>query len=65
MLDTNMTAKERARQIIEELPEDSSFDEVLKELALHRMIARGLDDLENGRSVMHDEMKKRVESWLK
>ena len=65
MSQADMTAKERARQIIEDLPEDSSFDEVLKELAMHRMIDRGLDDLANGRTVTHDEMKRRVESWLK
>jgi len=65
MPNSNVTAKEKARQIIDDLPEDTSFDEVLKELAMHRMIDRGLDDLDIGRTVPHEEVKRRVESWLK
>lgn len=65
MSDINVTAKEKARQIIDDLPEDTSFDEVLKELAMHRMIERGLDDLDSGRVVSHEQVKRRVESWLK
>lgn len=54
----DMTAKEKARQIIDELPEDSSFDEVLKELAMHRLIDRGLDDLEQDRVQSHEQVKR-------
>jgi len=54
-----------AKQIIDELPEDSSFDQLLRELAMHRMIGRGLDDLDHGRAITHEQMKARVASWFK
>lgn len=54
----DMTAKEKAWQIIDELPGDSSFDEVLKELAMHRLIDRGLDDLEQDRVQSHEQVKR-------
>ncbi len=57
--------KQVAKQIIDELPDDSSFDELLRELAMHRMIARGLDDLDHGRTITHEQMKARVASWFK
>ena len=39
-----MTApKQEAKKVIDSLPEDTSYDEILKELAFDRMIQRGPD----------------------
>ena len=62
---TPTTAREQMLQILEEQPEDSSFDELLHELALARMIDRGLEDSENGRTISHEEMSARAASWGK
>ena len=45
------SVKDEMKRIIQEQPDDSSFDEILSELALARMIDRGLRDSEAGRSV--------------
>jgi len=37
--------KERMIKIISEQPEDSSFDEILCELSMNRMIQKGIDIL--------------------
>lgn len=58
-------AKTRIRELLEEQPEDSSFDEILRELALHRMIERGLADADAGRTLSHEEMGRRIDSWAK
>ncbi len=55
--------KEMMTQIIAQQPDDSSFDEIFRELALARMIDRGLADSDAGRTVAHEEMKRRIESW--
>ena len=52
-----------AKKIIDSLPEDSSYDEILKELAFDRMIERGLDDSKNGKTISNDEMKHRLKQW--
>ena len=39
---TMMTAKEKMVQIIQEQPEDSSFEELLRELAFALMVERGI-----------------------
>lgn len=51
--------------IIQSQPDDSSYDEILRELAFKRMIERGLADSDNGRVISHEEMKKQVKEWQK
>jgi len=59
-----MTApKMNAKNIIDSLPDDSSYDEILKELAFDRMIERGLNDSKNSKTISSDEMKHRLKQW--
>jgi predicted transcriptional regulator len=57
------SGKEQMVQIIEAQPEGSSFVEILRELAFARMIERGLEDVDQGRTVSHEEVRREVESW--
>ncbi len=59
------TAKEEMIGIINEQPEDSSYDELLRELAFKRMVDRGLDDARNGRTITNEDMERRIRSWQK
>ena len=65
MATVEMTPKEHMLQMIEELPEDSSYEEILRELAFARMVERGLADSEAGRTISHEEMGRRIASWAK
>ena len=60
---TNKTAKDRMLEILGEQPDDSSFDDLLAELTVARMVERGLADSENGETISHEEMIRRVASW--
>lgn len=51
-------------KILEEQPDDSTYDQLLRELAFQKMIQRGLDDSDKGRTISHDEVRRRIESWL-
>lgn len=57
------SVKEQMTHFIQEQPEDSSFDEILRELAFHRMIENGLKDSQENRTISHDEMKRRIKTW--
>lgn len=50
-------------EIIQEQPEDSSYDEILRELAFARMVERGLADSDEGRTFSSEEMEARISSW--
>jgi len=47
------------------LPEDSSYEDILRELAFERMVECGLADAKAGRTISSEEMKRRIESWAK
>ncbi|GFP18894.1 hypothetical protein HKBW3S03_00399 [Candidatus Hakubella thermalkaliphila] len=56
-------AKDTMIRIIQEQPEDSSFDEILRELAFTKMVDRGLADSDAGRVISYEEMEKWIKSW--
>jgi predicted transcriptional regulator len=56
-------AKQAVVELVESMPDDSSFDEIVQELLMNRMIERGLADVEAGRTISDDEMAKTIESW--
>lgn len=59
------TAKEELARLIQEQPEDSSPEEIVRELAFHLMVERGLADADAGRTVSDEEMGRRIRSWRK
>ncbi len=59
------TAKEEAIRIVAELPDDISFDDIVRELAFARMIECGLEDSDAGRVISDEELGRRIESWRK
>lgn len=59
------TVKERVSEIIQAQPDDSSFDEILRELAFSRMVERGLVDSREGRTISNEEMAHRIRTWQK
>lgn len=58
-----MTTKERMKEMIEEQPDDASYDEIMRELAFARMVERGLADARAGRVISNEEMGKRIRLW--
>ncbi len=57
--------KEQLRRVIDAQPDDSSYEELLKELAFAAMVERGLADVHAGRTISHEEMRATLESWRK
>ena len=58
-----MTIKEKMAEIINELPDDSTYDEILRELAFRRMVERGLKNSNEGKTINNVEMERRIKSW--
>lgn len=57
------TAKEELTRLIEEQPEDSSREEIVRELAFHVMVQRGLADSDANRAISDEDMARRIRSW--
>lgn len=58
-----LSAKEQMAKIVAAQPDDSSYDEILRELAFARMIERGLADSDARRLISNEDMGRRIRSW--
>ena len=59
------TAKEIMAKIIQDQPDDASYEEILRELVFERMIEKGLEDSRKGMLISNEDLKKRINSWQK
>jgi|TARA_B110000263_G_scaffold248858_1_gene264820 predicted transcriptional regulator len=59
------TAKDDITRIVQAQPEDSSPEEIVRELAFHVMVERGLADADAGRTISNEDMARRIRSWQK
>ena len=57
------TAKEEIKRLIEQQPDDSSFEELIKELAFSVAVRQSLEDSDAGRAVPNEEMRRRIRTW--
>lgn len=56
-------AKEDLTRLIQAQPDNSSPEEIVRELAFHVMVERGLADSDAKRVFTNDEMARRIRSW--
>ena len=55
-------AKEALTKLVQKQPEDSSSEQIVRELAFHVMIERGLSDSAQGNVLSNEEMGKRIKT---
>ena len=53
------------KALIEQQPEDATYEEIMRELAFERMVERGLADVRNGRTISNEEAGRRIRLWQK
>jgi hypothetical protein len=54
------SAKKAARELIDQLPESVSWDDLMYELYVKQNIEEGLKELDEGRGIPHAEVKRRL-----
>jgi predicted transcriptional regulator len=59
------TAKDIITELVQRQPDDSSYDEIVRELTFDLMVQRGLKDSDEGRTISNQEMERRINTWLK
>jgi predicted transcriptional regulator len=59
-----MSQKELVLEAIRELPDDASIDLIADRVDFIAGIQKGIDDLDNGNIITHDEVKRQLASWL-
>ena len=58
------SAKQMVLEAVHRLPEEASFHDIADEVAFLAAIREGQDDVEKGRVISNEEMKRRLDAWL-
>ncbi|MBI2001748.1 MAG: hypothetical protein HYT85_13250 [candidate division NC10 bacterium] len=56
--------KQAALRVIGQMPDDASLEDIMYELYFRQRIDRGLRELEEGKTVSHEEVKRGLVKWL-
>jgi predicted transcriptional regulator len=54
------TVKEEARKLLERLPDEASWDDLMYEIYVQKKIDMGLKAAEAGKLIPHEEVKRRL-----
>ena len=58
------TAKEQVRKMLDQLPDDASFEDIQYHIYVQEKIERGLKDIQEGRVLSQEEVEERMSKWL-
>jgi predicted transcriptional regulator len=58
------TAKQEVRSLLDQIPDDATFEDIQYHIYVREKIERGLNDVEEGRVVSEEEMERRMQKWL-
>ena len=59
-----MTEKEIALETIRGLPDDCTLNEIAERIKFMAAVQNGLDQLDKGEGIPHEEVKKQLALWL-
>jgi predicted transcriptional regulator len=59
-----MTEKEIVLATIQALPDDCSLEEIAERVEFMAAVQKGLDQLDKGEGIPHEELKRQLASWL-
>jgi predicted transcriptional regulator len=58
------TPKEEVRKLLDQIPDDSTFEDIQYHIYVREKIVRGLKDVEEGRVLRHEEVERKMAKWL-
>ena len=56
--------KKQVIQMIQSLPEEVTIDDIMAELYFKLQVDAGLNELNEGKGIPHEEVEKRISKWL-
>lgn len=59
-----MTQKKLVLEAINELPDEASLAEIAERIEFLAAIQKGIDQLDRGEGIPHEEVKRQLATWL-
>ncbi len=57
--------KEKVITMIQNMPKDTSIEDIMAELYFRYEVDEGLKQLDEGKGIPHEQVEKRMKKWLK
>jgi predicted transcriptional regulator len=58
------TAKEEVRRMLDQIPDDATFEDIQYHIYVREKIERGLKDIQEGNLLSQEEVEQRMSKWL-
>ena len=58
------TAKEEVRRILDQIPDDATFEDIHYHIYVREKIECGLKDIQEGRLLSQEEVEQRMSRWF-
>ena len=58
------TAKDEVRELLQQLPEDASLEDIQYHIYVRQKIQNGLEAVREGRLLSQEEVERRMDRWL-
>lgn len=58
------TAKEEVRKLLENIPDDASYEDIQYHIYVREKIERAMKEADEGHFVSEEEMERRLSRWL-
>lgn len=58
------TAKDEVRELLDQIPDDATLEQIQYHIYVRQKIERGLAEVESGKTISHEEMEARIARWL-
>jgi hypothetical protein len=59
------TIKDRVIESIKKLPDDANYDDIMESIYVLQMISEGIEQLDKGEYISHEDIKEKFRKWLK
>ena len=56
--------KEQVIKLVETLPEEVTIDDIMREFYFKIQVDKGLQELDEGMGILHNEVERRLSRWL-
>jgi hypothetical protein len=60
----DISPKQAALKMIEQMPPDASLEDIMYELYFRQRVDRGLQEFDAGKTISHQEIKQSLAKWL-
>ena len=57
--------KEKLMETIKDMPQDFELETLMEKLVFIEKVEKGLEQLESGNTITHEQVKQRVKQWSK